>query len=275
MSGFVKGVLLVTVVLAGLLARGEFGDVHGLLAPELRTTYVSLGKLVEDRPMQATAAKGNIDLDFLGRFGVTFWGLSSLSDRKHDVHRHVLYFNDIGPYWNYDWEIAEGWKLKSEVSRQWSLFRGFRPTYANSEHTIHWYQVDQELANPYLTPFWRIRPVFRPADLLYFKIGVKRRFPLWDDFYVQPAVQVDGGDSVNNERRYGKRANRRRQPHRAGSMIFRLEFGWKVSPSLTAFATVEEYLVVSSAARGSVAASSDPCAAKDLTLGTVGVRWVF
>ena len=268
--------VLPLLALAALPGRGELGDLHLTVTPEVRTAYISLGKVVEDRPMQITSAKGNVDLDFLGRLGVTFFGVSSLTDRKSHVHWHPLYFNDIGPYWGYDWEVAEGWTLKSELSRQWSLFRGFEPEYESSSHTIHWWQLDQELANPYLTPFWRLRKVHRPMDLFYTKFGVKRKFPFLEDFYLMPMVYLEGGDVTNIERRLGKRPNGGRYNNPTTcSITFRLELGWRISRYFTAFAAVDQYDVVLKSGRDAVRASADECAHTDLTVGSFGVRCSF
>ena len=270
-----KRLVLIAATALSLTGWGALGDIHGRVTPEVRTTYISLGKIVEDRPMQITSAKGNIDLDLLGRLGVSYWGVTSLSDRKEYVHRHFTYFNDIGPYLGRDFELAEGWTLKSELSRQWSLFRGFEPAYHASERTLHWSQLDQELANPYLTPYWRLRKVFKPIDLLYFKAGVRHPFDLGHGFFFTPAVQVEGGDSTNNQRRLGRRPNGRNHPEGIASLTFRLELGWKATQNLTAFAAVDRYDIVSRTGRESVEASRDPCAAKGITVGSVGLRICF
>lgn len=257
-------------------ARGELGDLHLQATPEIRTAYISLGKIVEDRPMQTTAIKGSVDGDFLGRLGVTFWGVSSLTDRKDYVHRHALYFNDIGPYWGYDIAFAKDWTLKSELSRQWSLFHGYEPEYESSAHSIHWWQLDQELANPYLTPFWRLRKVIRPMDLFYFKAGVKRRFAFLEDFYILPSVFLEGGDVTNIERRLGRRPNGGRYNNpTVCSITFRLELGWRISKNFTAFAAVDQYDVVLKSGRNAIRDSSDLSAHTDLTVGSVGVRLSF
>ena len=61
------------------------------LAPEVRSTYQSLGKIVEDRPMQVTSARFGYDAGSFGRFGIRNWDVSSLTDRRDDAHRHALY----------------------------------------------------------------------------------------------------------------------------------------------------------------------------------------
>ena len=40
------------------------------VTPEVRSSYVSLGKLVEDRPMQITNIRAGYDAGEFGRFGV-------------------------------------------------------------------------------------------------------------------------------------------------------------------------------------------------------------
>ena len=94
------------------------------LAPEVRSTYQSLGKIVEDRPMQVTSARVGIDAGEFGRFGIRNWDVSSLTDRRDDVHRHALYHTEFGPTWQFGFELAEEWKVTGDLTRSWTLYRG-------------------------------------------------------------------------------------------------------------------------------------------------------
>ena len=53
----------------GLVAAGVLSPFFLEATPEIRSTYVSLGKIVEDRPMQVTTAYAGF---YAGDFGTTF-----------------------------------------------------------------------------------------------------------------------------------------------------------------------------------------------------------
>ena len=243
------------------------------VTPEVRSSYVSIGKLLEDRPMQITSVRAGLDAGDFGRFGVRNWDVSSLTDRRHDVHRHALYHTEFGPVWQHDLDIADGWRISSDVTRSWTLYRGFRDE--SSNRTYHWYQVDQALENPYLVPFYRIRRCFRGNDYLYFKAGVRRRFRVWESLCLTPSVFAEGGNSRNFRRVLGARTDGGRWHSGVSSVTFRLELGWTFSENFSAFAFVEQYEIVGQAARHAVSASSDRCAHNDWTIGGVGCRLRF
>lgn len=257
----------------GLLAAGVLSPFFLDVSSEVRSTYVSLGKVVEDRPMQVTFVRGGIDAGEFGRFGVRNWDVSSLTDRRHDAHRHALYHTEFGPTWQYDLKFCDDWRLVSDLTRSWTMYRGFDDSASNK--TYHWYQLDQSLENPYLVPFYRLRRCFRGNDYLYFKVGARRRFPIVDGLYVTPSVFAEGGSSRNNRRVLGERPGGGKWGSGVSSVSFRLELGWKVCESMTAFTYVEQYEVVGGEARQANADSSYRCAHNDWTLGGLGLRVRF
>lgn len=229
--------------------------------------------------MQITSIRFGLDTaglwegwDF-GRIGVRNWDVSSLTDRRADVHRHALYHTEFGLTWSYDLRIADRWKLASDLTRSWTLYRGFDDP--SAEKTYHWWQIDQSLENPYLVPFYRLRRCFRPNDYLYFKIGLRRRFPLVANIYVTPSVFIEGGNARNYTRVFGSRADGGDWSAGVSSVSFRLEAGWTITENLTLFGFVEQYEVTGGAARDANAASSYLCAHNDWTHGGVGVRMRF
>lgn len=262
-----------------VLAIAALAPFSADVTPEFRSTYQSLGKLVEDRPMQITSIRVGLDTakltdgwDF-GRFGVRNWDVSSLTDRRDDAHRHALYHTEFGPTWAYDLRFADGWRLTSDLTRSWTLYRGFVAD-ANNK-TYHWWQLDQTLENPYFVPFYRIRRCIRPTDYLYAKVGVRRRFALTDWLYLMPSVFVEGGNARNYRRVFGRRVDGGDWTAGFSSVSFRLEAGWTIGENLTLFGFVEQYEVAGGAAREATAASSYACAHRDWTHGGVGARIHF
>ena len=257
--------------------------------PEVRTSYVSLGKLMEDRPMQITNIRAGYDTGAFGRFGIRNWDVSSLTDRRRDAHAQAFYHTELGPTWQYDLNMADGWTLKSDITRSWTMYRRFNSAHASSNRTYHWCQIDQSLANPYLVPFYRLRKCFRGNDYTYFMAGVRRRFTLrncgraeegasagfLDSFYLTPSVFVYGGSSRNYRRTFGARPNGERWSDGVSAITFRFEAGWSLNENFSAFLFVEQYDVVGQGTRHVNAASTYRCAHNDWTLGGIGCRIRF
>ena len=256
-----------------VLAAGVLSPFFLEMTPEVRSAYQSLGKIVEDRPMQITNIRFGYDAGAFGRFGVRNWDVSSLTDRRHDVHRHALYHTEFGPTWQYDIDIADGWSLKNDLTRSWTIYRGFENR--ASDRTYHWCQIEQSVENPHIVPFWRLRKCFRGNDYHYFKAGVRRKFAIAGDFNVTPSVFAEGGSSRNQKRVFGAKRGGGDWREGASSVSFRLEFGWRLSEQFTAFAFVEQYEVVGGDERRTNRASPYRCAHNDWTHGGIGVRMEF
>jgi len=250
------------------------GPVRISVTPEIRSTYVSLGKIVEDRPMQVTDVHLGYDTGLFGVFGVRNWDVSSLTDRRADVHRHFLYHTELGPYWHYDWAVTENLTLKTGFTPSWVFYMGFENESANK--TYQYYQLDQSLENSYVTPFWRIRRCAVGNDYWYYKFGLRRGFPFCGVFYFTPSVFAEGGNDRNCSRVFGPNATGGEWGEWGiSSVSVRLELGWKICRWATAFAFVEQYEVVGGAERETNAASTYLCAHNDWTHGGVGVRLRF
>ena len=258
-----------------LLAASIISPFFFEATPEVRTSYVSLGKLMEDRPMQIMNIRAGYDTGVLGRFGIRNWDVSSLTDRRRDVHAQAFYHTELGPTWQYDLDIAEGWKLKSDITRSWTMYRRFNSANASSNKTYHWWQVEQSLANPYIVPFYRVRKCFRGNDYLYFKVGAKRRFSVWESLSIEPSVYVEGGSSRHFKRAVGARPDGERWNSGVSSVSFRLEAAWSFCENVSAFAFVEQYEVAGPAARHANAENTYRCAHNDWTLGGIGLRLRF
>ena len=269
-----KAVSLLLLLCSAGPVLAEFGDVHFSAAPEIRTTYQSLGKIVEDRPMQLTNIRFGFDTGAFGRIGVRNWDVSSLTDRRNDVHRHALYHWEFGPTWEYDLKFTDEWKLHTDVTRSWTIYQGSVDHAKNL--TYHWWQIDQSLENPYLVPFYRIRRAYHTSDYLYFKIGFRRKFRFGKDFYLTPSIRVEGGNARHYKWVFGKNENG--GDWGAGgvsSLTFALEGGWDVTDWCTIYGFVEQYEVVGAAARATNDVYDYDCAHNDWTHGGIGVRFSF
>ena len=260
--------------MTALLATSLLSPFFVELTPEIRTTYVSLGKIIEDRPMQTDFVRAGYDTGTFGRFGVYNFDVSSLTDRRSDDHRHLLYHTEFGPFWDYDIVFNDDWVLKNGVMCVWTLYRGWEEESSNG--TYWWWQWSQSLENPYLVPYYRMRRYCSGSFYYWVELGVRRKCPLGCGFYVTPSVYMDGGNDLNYNRVIGKRENG--EDWGGGgfsSMTFRLELGWAFCDWATAFAFVEQYEVIGHDARMENARSPHPYAHNDWTLGGVGLRMRF
>ena len=260
---------MISLLVAGALLSPVFFEA----TPEIRSTYVSLGKIVEDRPMQVTTAYAGLDAGEFGRFAVYNYDVSSLSDRRGDVHRHALYHTEFGPAWQHSLEIADDWRIATDLKRAWTIYRGFDDP--KSDATYHWWQIVQSLENPYVVPFYWLRRGIRSSNYLYFRAGLRRRFALPFDLYVTPSVFTEGGNSRNQLRVLGKRPGGGKWSEGVASVTFRLEFGWRISENVSAFLFAEQYDVVGDAQRSANGSSSYRCAHNDWTHGGGGIRIKF
>jgi len=273
----IYGIILGVYSLVTLFAASILSPFFVEVTPEVRTTYVSLGKIVEDRPLQVTDTRIGFDTGDFGRFGIRNWEVSSLSGRRSDAHRHACYHSEFGPTWQYDINFAEDWRLKSDLTRSWTLYRGFRKQYESSNRSYDWWQLDQSLENPYLVPFYRIRRCTHGRDFLYFKAGLRRKIPLFlECLSVTPSVFAEGGNARGFKRTFGKNIDGSGWGGGGVSSIsFRLELGWRIADYLSAYAYVEQYDVVGGNARRTNAASTFRCAHNDWTHGGFGLRLRF
>lgn len=259
--------------MTGLLAATLLSPFFFELTPEIRSTYQSLGKLVEDRPMQVTSARVGVDAGAFGRFGIRNWDVSSLSDRRADVHRHAIYHTEFGPTWQYALALADGWKLTADLTRSWTIYRGFR--HGDGDRTYHWWQLDQSLENPYLVPFYRVRKCFRGNDYFYFKTGLRRRFALTERLSVTPSVYAEGGSSRNQTRVLGAKPDGGEWRSGVSSVSVRLEAAWRFDENVSAFVYIEQYGIVGGDARRANGPDVYRCAHDDWTHGGFGLRLRF
>lgn len=258
----------------GLFAAGLIAPFYAEVSPEIRTTYVSLGKIMEDRPMQVARICAGCDTGTFGRFGFYNWDVNSMTDRRSEDHRHMLYHTEYGPAWGYDIDFSEDWRIKNELMCVWTLYRGWENEASNGEYW--WWQIAQSLENPYLVPYYRLRQYASGSHYLWFQIGLRRKFALIKDFYLQPTIYIDGGNEENYRRVFGNNiCGDGWGGGGVSSVTFRLELGWAICAWATAFAYVEQYEVVGHDARVTNATSSNECAHNDWTSGGVGVRFRF
>ena len=225
---------------------------HGNCSLDAANSYISRGKIIEDRMMLKNKVEASVDVDRFGTVGVWNWDISSLTGRKQHSHSRFMFEFDSAVFYEYKWRFAEGWALRSRVTSEWLVF----PTYR--EYSAHGYEWDfeQELGNPYLTPYYRIRRTIRSSiPWTYYLIGVKHSFAASDSFSIVPALMIDFADKHGMKKRYGALADP--DEHYlpgAMSLMSELQFIYKITDCLKLRATVGEFSLVNKRARAQTGA---------------------
>ncbi len=170
----------------------------------------------------------------------------------------------------YDIDIAEGWRLRNGVGRQWVT----NPGYVGGRTLCDW-QALQVLNTPWITPYWRLRVIRQPIEETFWCVGVKRSFDIIDKLTFTIDFFGDIGDRRHYKNLYGPKAGGRN--YRGGlkdlTLVGRLDYA--IVEHVDIFAFVGQFCLVSDDARDAVKGIHAPEARRDLTFGGVGVAVEF
>ena len=246
--------------------------------PDVRTAYISRGRISEDRPIQSNLLRLDASLDELGGVGLWHWHYNSLTDRMRDKRDCQLTESDWGVFYNYPWEIAEDWTLKSEIMIRWFTFLFYHDPYkGESDHSMMEYYLEQALENPYLTPMLRIRRSVHGKEYVYVRTGVKRKYPVdWcgrlEGLALTPAFYVDFGDDNQRRQRYGAvRPGGGDWSAGVMSVMGELGLSYPLGSCFTAYAALQQFGIVDRDAREN---THHPYH-RDYTVFTLGVKCKF
>lgn len=263
--------------LSNLKSGANLDFLSVVLGADVRSAYQSRAKICEARPVSSQLVSGNISLDPLapvGRVGVDFWTISSLTHKMDAVHKNMFFQErDFTVRYGYDWQVAAGWRLSSDVMSTWVMLPGYTD---GLDHTTHEWRCGQRLENPWITPFYLVRRSVHPRDWLYVRIGVQHKFQLTDSLSFTPCVFGEGGNENHYQQRYGAKDPAWSKYHsglQALNMVFTLS--WKVSSWASLYASVQQFGIVDADARDRTKASKSHNARRDLTIGTIGVTCTF
>jgi hypothetical protein len=246
--------------------------------PDVRTAYLSRGRISEDRPIQSNLLRLDVSLDEWGGVGLWHWHYNSLTDRMREKRDCQLTESDWGVFYNYGWEIAEDWTLKSEVMIRWFTFLFYHEPYkGESDHSMLEYYLEQSLENPYLVPMLRVRRCVHENDYCYFRTGVRRRFPLeqfevLEGLTITPAFYVDFGDDNQRRLRYGaKRPDGSEWSSGIMSVLGEITLSYPINKHFNAYTSLQQFAIVDDDAREN---THHPYH-RDYTIFTVGVKCRF
>ena len=244
---------------------------------DLRSAYLSRGKVLEARPMSSQLLSADIPLKPLapiGRVGFDFWTISSLTHKMDTMHKNMFFQErDLTIRYGYDWQIADDWRLASDVMRTWVNLPGYRH---GLDHSVQEWRCAQRLENPWITPYYLVRRAVHPRDWLYVRVGVQHAFRLTDTLTFTPNFYGEGGNEKHYQQRYGAKDPAWSRYHsgvQALNAMFTLS--WKISSWASVYASVQQFGLVDSDARDRVKAKKTHNSRRDLTVGTVGIVCKF
>ena len=256
----------------GLARMCEAGEVFSVDAyADVESAYICRGYVWDVRPYSAQFVDGAIDLGDFGRVDAFVWTMSAMSGSGSSaaMKRRAYAEADYLLRYSYGIDLAEGWRLTSGVARQWVT----NPGYVGGRTVCDW-QFMQSLANPILTPYWKVRAIHHPFNEAYWIVGAKRSFELMEQLTFTVDFFGDLGDSRHFENLYGaKVAGRYRGGLQALNLVFRLDYALNEHVGLFAF--VGQFGVVSHESRVAVKAMNVPEARRDLTFGGMGITFAF
>ena len=241
---------------------------------DVETAYICRGFVWDTRPYSAQYASATVDLAPFGVLEPAIWTYSAMSSSGQSSHlSHYAYAEvDYLLRYYYDIDIAEGWRLRSGVGKQWVTNPGF----SGAKSIIDW-QALQVLQTPWVTPYWRLRVIRRPFDETYWVLGVKRSFEIMDDLTFTADLFGDVCDRRQLYNLYGAWAKATGRRMHGGlhalSLVLRLDY--RLVEHVSLFAFVGQFCVVDGDARDAVKGSSGSEFKRDLTFGGAGVAVDF
>lgn len=241
---------------------------------DVETAYICRGFVFDARPYSAQYAAAAVDLSPFGIVEPSVWTYSPMSSGgQSSSMRHYAYAEvDYLLRYYYDIDIAEGWRLRNGVGKQWVTNPGFH----GGRTVIDW-QALQVLQTPWLTPYWRLRIIRRPFDETYWVLGVKRSFEIMDDLTFTADLFGDVCDRRQLYNLHGDWARAKGRRMHGGlhalSLVLRLDY--RLVEHVSLFAFVGQFCVIDGDARDAVKDTSGPEFRRDLTFGGAGVAVDF
>lgn len=266
-------------MLLGLLASSLLSPFFLDVTADVRSAYITRGKVIEDRPMQITHIRPGWDTGVIGKFGYRGWLVSSLTDRRSEVHRRAFYETDSGIFWNYAWKIDEDgrWRFVTEVLKNWMKFNGYTAAAhaKGSDDSIDEWRFGNALENPYVTPYWLHRRGIREKDWSYYQVGLRKKFPLSESVSLTLDYQVDFGNRRHMLVRYGGFRDGTSYSNDIQSSTVFVTLGWQVTDWCELRAGVHQFDLLSSKARRACDDHKANFGHKDLTVGVISCRLRF
>ena len=166
----------------------------------------SLGSVRADHAVWMMQGDAVQRLSGFGHVLLGYWTLSDWEKRRDSGHRSAVYEFDPYLFYGYDWDFAEGWRLRNRVGMIWVFNEGYEEKVV---HLFREWTYMGDFVSPWATLFGQVRQVDGLGT--YVRVGLRRMFDVADgSFAVTPHLALAGGSEQWNRRRYGNYA--RTQP---------------------------------------------------------------
>lgn len=258
-------VLLLSMTGLSSLSAKELGELDFDYVGYVDSAYVSRGKIVEDRPIEANLVTVYTALGPFGDVGVWHWNYHSLTPRQRDVADRMFREVDWAVCYRNSYEFTEGWRLTGDIQPRWFYFPYL---HHNAKDTSWEWWAQLALRNPFLTPSVIMRRGIRP-DFTYFQPAFSKPLQITDSLVFTPAVIFDLGNERTFEQRYGKLPNGDRYIYGFQAVHFRLGLDYVLNEYVSFFCTISQFDLMSAEARRQ---TTGRCPKKDWLYATLGVR---
>ena len=242
-------------------------------SPEVRTAYVSRGKVIDDRPIQVNSLRADMKLGAeaqFGRIGAWHWGYNALTPRVNCAEDQFAAEFDWGAYYHYDLELADGWSLGNEIMPDWIIMPSADPVFE--------WRVSQSLKNPYVVPFWLMRRDQPSSRNCYFNVGLMKPISFrtasadWlKPLVITPMAMVEFGNSSLMTARYGRQESGGAVPTGLQAIDFELRADYAVTENFGVYVSILQFDLLNPKARR----QSHKPNCRDITVFAVGVKLSF
>lgn len=164
------------------------------------STYLySLGSVRADHAVWMMEGDVVQRLSSFGHVLFGYWALSDLGKTGDRSHRSCVYESDPYLLYGYDWDVADGWRLRNRVGMIWVFNEGYN---VEEIHLIREWTYMGELKSPLATLSGQVRAVDGLGT--YVRVGLHRDFSVADGlFSLTPHAMLHGGSRRWNRNRYG------------------------------------------------------------------------
>ena len=239
---------------------------------DVESAYICRGYIWDVRPYSAQYADTAIDLGLLGQVEASIWTMSAMSGSGNSARmsRYAYAEADYLLRYYYDVDLAEGWRLRNFLGRQWVT----NPGYCGGRTLCDW-QALQVLNTPWLTPYWRLRVIRQPIDETFWCVGVKRGFQIMDNLTFTVDFSGDLGDNRHYVNLYGPKVGGGNYHGGLKDLMLVARLDYTIIDHVGILAFVGQFCLVSDDARDAIKNTHIPEARRDLTFGGVGVAVEF
>ena len=88
--------------------------------------HFSLGSVRADKSVWILEGDVVQRLNGFGHVLAGYWAQSDFENRRDSGHRSTVYESDPYLFYGYDWEFAEGWRLRNRAGMIWVFNEGYR-----------------------------------------------------------------------------------------------------------------------------------------------------